>query len=301
MKILIAEDDPISRRVLQANLLKWGYDITVAVNGREAFDIIKQPEPPSLLISDWMMPHMDGLTLCRNIRSLNITRYIYIILLTTKGEKRDIIQGLEAGADDFLTKPFNQEELKYRILIGQRIIELEHRILQLANTDPLTGMMNRRAFMEQLAQETDRAHRGQTPLSFLLTDIDHFKQVNDTYGHQIGDLVLQCFSKTLKEALRTYDFLGRYGGEEFVIAMPGADDTQAEYIAERLRKKVEEMEIIRPDTKELIRITSSFGTAACSLSPLETIDSLIKRADDALYRAKSQGRNCVCRAEKPKG
>jgi len=293
MKIMIAEDDSISRRVLQANLMKWGYDIDVAVNGQEAFDIINQPSPPSLLISDWMMPLMDGPTLCRAIRSLDITRYIYIILLTTKGEKKDIIHGLEAGADDFLTKPFNQEELKYRVRIGERIINLEHRILLLANTDPLTGMMNRRAFMERLDQEAARAHRDQSPLSFLITDIDHFKRVNDTFGHQVGDLVLQCFSKTLKETMRPYDFLGRYGGEEFVVCMPGTTAPQAQCAAERLRKAVEEKEIIHPETQELISITSSFGTATCIISCREKTDALIKRADDALYKAKKEGRNRV--------
>lgn len=296
MKILIADDDSISRRVLQANLDKWGYTVTVAVNGQEAFDIITQPSPPSILVSDWMMPRMDGLTLCRKIRGLENAHYIYVILLTTKGEKRDIIEGLEAGADDFLTKPFNHEELKYRIRIGERIINLEQRILQMANTDPLTGLLNRRAFMDRMTQETDRAHRNETPLSFLLTDIDHFKQVNDTYGHQVGDLVLQCFAKTLTRTVRPYDFLGRYGGEEFVICMPGATEPQTEIAAERLRKEVEEMEIIRPDTSDLIRVTASFGTATCRMRSREPVDALIKRADDALYRAKSQGRNRVCKA-----
>ncbi|BCS98667.1 diguanylate cyclase response regulator [Desulfoluna limicola] len=296
MKILVAEDDPISRRVLEANLIKWGYDITLAVNGREALDIIRQPDPPSLLISDWMMPQMDGLMLCREIRKLDIKRYIYVILLTTRGEKRDIIQGLEAGADDFLTKPFNQEELKYRIRIGERIINLEHRILTMANTDPLTGIMNRRAFMERLGQETGRAHRHQTQLSFILSDIDHFKQVNDTHGHQTGDLVLQCFSKTLKKSLRPYDFLGRYGGEEFVVGMPETDEAQAQCAAERLRKEVEEMEIILPNDSGLLRITASFGTATCAIKSREEMASFIKRADDALYRAKREGRNRVCQA-----
>lgn len=293
MKILIAEDDSISRRVLQANLIKWGYDITVAVDGREAFGLIQHPAPPSLLISDWMMPHMDGPTLCRAIRSLQMTRYIYIILLTTRSEQKDIIHGLGSGADDFLTKPFNQEELKYRVRIGERIINLEQRILQLANTDPLTGVMNRRAFMERLDQETARAHRNHTPLSFVIADIDHFKGVNDAYGHQVGDLVLQCFSKTLAKALRPYDLLGRYGGEEFVVCMPGTDETQAQSAAERLRSEVEAMEVIRPESLELIGITASFGTATCAFSSHEKTDDFIKRADDALYRAKKEGRNRV--------
>ncbi len=298
MKILIVEDDPTSRRILQANLIKWGYEVTLATDGQRAFDILHQPEPPNLVISDWIMPHMDGLTLCREIRRLNIKRYVYFILLTTKGEKRDIIQGLAAGADDFLIKPFNQEELKYRIRIGERIINLEHRILKMAHTDALTGLMNRRAFMERLEQETIRAHRDQTPLSFIISDIDHFKRVNDTYGHQGGDQVLQGVSALFKMALRPYDLLGRYGGEEFVACLPGVDETAVEKAAERLRKKVAEMGIQTP--QGTIHITVSFGTSTCHHSPAEEMESLIRRADEALYRAKEGGRNRVCQADEDK-
>ena len=298
MKILIVEDDPISRRILQANLMKWGYEVTVAIDGQKAFDILRQPEPPNLLISDWVMPHMDGLTLCREIRRLNIKRYVYFILLTTKGEKRDIIQGLAAGADDFLIKPFNQEELKYRIRIGERIINLEQRILKMAHTDALTGIMNRRAFMERLEEETIRAHRNQTPLSFIISDIDHFKRVNDTYGHQVGDLVLQHVSALFKMALRPYDLLGRYGGEEFVVCLPGVDETSVANTAERLRKRVAAMDIQTP--QGTIDITVSFGTATLRHSPAEEMENLVRRADEALYRAKEGGRNRVCQADAEK-
>jgi len=207
MKILIAEDDPISRRILEANLLEWGYEVMVASDGGEAWEIIQQPESPSLIISDWMMPRMDGLALCRKIRNMEKSEYIYFIILTAKGEKKDIIEGLEAGADDFLTKPFNREELKYRIRIGERIINLERRILELANTDSLTCLLNRRAFMERMEQEMSRAQREKKPISLILVDIDHFKNVNDTYGHQVGDLALQRFSGELTASARPYDFL----------------------------------------------------------------------------------------------
>ena len=298
MKILIVEDEPISRRILQANLIKWGYEVTVAIDGQKALDILHQPEPPNLLISDWVMPHMDGITLCREIRHLNIERYVYFILLTTKGEKKDIIQGLAAGADDFLIKPFNQEELKYRIRIGERIINLEQRILKMAHTDALTGTMNRRAFMERLKEEIIRAHRDRSALSFILSDIDLFKKVNDTHGHQMGDLVLQRVSALLKTVLRPYDFLGRYGGEEFVIGLPGVDETETGKTAERLRKRVEEMDIQTPQGP--MHVTLSFGTSTCRLSPKDQMTSLIKRADMALYRAKEGGRNRVCRADEEK-
>ncbi|MFH1083568.1 MAG: diguanylate cyclase [Pseudomonadota bacterium] len=294
MKILIAEDDPISRRVLEANLLEWGYEVMVASDGDKAWEIIQQPESPNLIISDWMMPRMDGLALCREIRNMEKSEYIYFIILTAKGEKKDIIEGLEAGADDFLTKPFNPEELKYRIRIGERIINLERRILELANTDPLTGLLNRRAFLERMEQEMSRAQREKKPLSLILADIDHFKSVNDTYGHQIGDLVLQRFVGQLTTSTRPYDFLGRYGGEEFVVCLPGGDGLQAASVSERIRRQVKDMEIMLPDDSRSIRITASFGTASNSIESGKNIDLLIKRADDALYLAKDKGRNCVC-------
>ena len=294
MKILIAEDDPISRRVLEANLLEWGYEVIVASDGGEAWEIIQQPETPHFIISDWMMPRMDGLALCREIRNMEKSVYIYFIILTAKGEKKNIIEGLEAGADDFLTKPFNREELKYRIRIGERIINLERRIMELANTDALTGLLNRRAFMERIGVEMLRAQRQKNPLSLIMTDIDHFKGVNDTHGHQVGDLVLQRFAGQLTTSARPYDFVGRYGGEEFVICLPGADGRQAGPVAERMRSQIEDMEIMLPDGSQSIRITASFGTAPYSIESGEHIDLLIKRADDALYLAKKEGRNRVC-------
>jgi len=294
MKILIAEDDPISRRILEANLLEWDYEVMVASDGAEALEIIQQPESPNLIISDWMMPRMDGLALCREIRNMEKSEYIYFIILTAKGEKRDIIEGLEAGADDFLTKPFNQEELKYRTRIGERIINLERRIMELANTDALTGLLNRRAFMERMEQEISRAQREKNPLSLILTDIDHFKSVNDRHGHQVGDLVLQRFTERLSESSRPYDFVGRYGGEEFVVCLPGADISQTRSVAERMRRRVEEMKITLPHSSQSIRITGSFGVASLRAGSKESVDLITGRADDVMYRAKSEGRNRVC-------
>ena len=296
MKGLIAEDDPISRRVLEANLVGWGYDVKVASDGSEAWELIQAPDAPNLVVSDWMMPHMDGLELCRRIRQMERPGYTYLIILTAKGEKEDVIKGLEAGADDFLVKPFNRQELKYRTKIGERIINLELKILELANTDALTGVLNRRAFMERMKQEVQRSLREKAPLSLIMVDIDYFKKVNDSHGHQVGDLVLKRFAERLCEFSRPYDFSGRYGGEEFVLCLPGADISQAGSVAERMRGKVEEMKIELPDGSQSIHVTGSFGVACFRTVPEDSIDVIIGRADDSMYRAKRTGRNRVCTA-----
>ncbi len=298
MKILIAEDDPISRRLLEATLSEWGYDVLVTSDGSEAWETMQQPEAPGLVISDWMMPHMDGLELCRKIRQMDRTGYIYFIILTAKGRKKDVIEGLEAGADDFLIKPFDREELKCRTRIGERIIKLEQRILKLATTDSLTGVLNRRAFFERMEQEINRSLRENTSLSLILTDIDYFKKVNDRYGHQTGDMVLQRFTEQLLDSSRPYDIVGRYGGEEFVVSLPGADISQSVSVAERMRSKVEEMKIMLPDGSQSIRITASFGTTSFLMDAKGKVDSMIKRADNALYKAKNEGRNRVCMESK---
>jgi len=297
MKILIVEDDPISRRLLEAFLCDWGYQVQVTMDGSEAWDEIQKPEAPSLVISDWMMPNMDGLELCSRIRKMEKSGYTYVILLTSKGRKEDLIKGLEAGADDFLIKPFDRKEMRYRIRIGERIINLEQRILKLATTDDLTGILNRRAFMERINQEINRSRREKAPLSFILSDIDHFKDVNDRHGHQAGDLVLQKFVKQLTSLSRPYDLIGRYGGEEFTICLPRADASGARLFAERIRKSVENMKIMLPDCSQSIQITASFGTTSLLPESEEGVESLIKRADNALYKAKNEGRNRVCTAD----
>lgn len=297
MKILIAEDDAVSRRLLESFLRKWGYDVLITSNGREAWELLQEPEAPSLVVSDWIMPDMDGLELCRKIREVERAEYTYFIILTAKGKKEDVITGLEAGADDYLTKPFNRDELKYRVKIGERIIDLERRILRLASTDSLTGVLNRRAFMERMEQEISRSFRDNLPLSLILSDIDHFKRVNDRHGHQVGDLVLQRFVSQLMESSRPYDFVGRYGGEEFVICLPTAGGSQTRAVAERMRKRVEDMRIVLPDGSQSVWITASFGIVALRLELEDSVDSLIGRADEALYKAKHEGRNRVCVAD----
>jgi two-component system chemotaxis response regulator CheY len=296
VKVLIVEDDPVSRRLLEVFLVKWGYDVKSTRNGIEAWQLLHEPKAPSLVISDWMMPGMDGLELCRKIRDMERPEYTYFIIITAKEKTEDVVEGLEAGADDYLVKPFDQEELKYRVKIGERIIQLERRILQLATIDSLTGVLNRRAFMERIEVEVHRSNRENLDLSLILVDIDHFKSINDRYGHQVGDRVLQKFTEQLTKPSREYDFVGRYGGEEFVICLPGSNENQALSVAERMRKTVENMKIMLPYGSQSIQITASFGVACFRLGPDDTVDLLTARADEAMYRGKAEGRNRVCMA-----
>jgi two-component system cell cycle response regulator len=297
MKVMIVDDEPISRRILENFLIECGYEVLSASDGMEALETIRSPDAPRLVISDWMMPKMNGVELCEKVRGMKKEQYIYFILLTTKAEKGDVIKGLESGADDFIVKPFDREELKCRIKIGERIINLEQRIMQLANTDYLTGVLNRRAFMERMEEEANRSIRNEEEMSIIITDIDHFKKFNDTFGHQVGDLVLQRFADRISIASRSYDFVGRYGGEEFIIGLPQTTLEQACQAAERIRKDIENMESPLNDNPQIpVRITASFGVASCLMKSSEGIDSIIKLADEALYRAKTEGRNRVCRS-----
>jgi len=296
VKILIVEDDPVSRRLLESFLSGWGYSVQLAANGSEAWEVLQNPDAPSLLVSDWMMPEMDGLELCRRIRATGKSGYTYFIILTAKGKKEDIVKGLDAGADDFLVKPFSHEELKCRIRIGERILTLEERILQLANTDALTGVLNRRAFLDRMEAELHRAVRRQEPFALIMIDIDHFKKINDAYGHQAGDLVLKKFTNVLAASIRPYDLAARYGGEEFILCLPETSGPQAESVAERIRSNVAAETINLADQSVPVHITASFGVAAFSLGGDDTIDAVINRADGALYRAKADGRNRVCLA-----
>ena len=296
MRVLIVEDEVVSRRLLEVFLLKLGYEVIPVSSGKEALGVLEGPQAPNLVISDWMMPEMDGLELCQRTREIQTAGYVYFIILTSKMDKKDIIKGLEAGADDYLTKPFDREELKYRIKIGERILNLERRILELANTDSLTGILNRRAFMERLQIEIQRCNREYVPLSLILADIDHFKRVNDQYGHQVGDMVLQKFAEQLIATCRPYDFAGRYGGEEFLVCLPGTERQQAGSVAERMRRLIEATGLTVPATTDCFSISASFGVASLHIGSEERPEPLIGRADSAMYQAKNEGRNRVCLA-----
>ena len=290
MRILIADDDRLSARILQASLEGSGYEVLMARNGIEALHILQSEDSPRLAILDWMMPEMDGLEVCRKIRSM-AGAYIYVLLLTANIDPAGVVAGMDAGADDYIKKPFSPEELQARLRSGRRIVELEEKLRVQATHDSLTGLLNRGAIMERLVMEIERAGRDGAPLSIAMVDIDHFKNVNDTCGHAAGDAVLCRIARKLRETIRPYDFIGRYGGEEFIFVLPNCDTSMAIGIAERLRRSVAS-EAVEAEAS-VVRITVSVGVAQAQLDEIFDAESLIRSADAALFKAKEAGRNKV--------
>jgi len=291
MKVLIAEDDMISLRSLQKSLFEWKYDVTIAKDGEEAWKIL-QKEDIRLAILDWVMPKLDGIELCRMIREWGLkkdSKYVYVILLTGRDEQEDIIQGLSAGADDYITKPYDFLELKIRLQNGKRIIELEDTRIHLANIDGLTQLWNKNKILDFFNEEVHRSQRTQNPVGIIMSDVDHFKDINDTYGHQIGDNVLNEIARRLKSSIRLYDKIGRYGGDEFLIVLPECGKKDMEKIAERLRTSVSERKFYTD--KDSFQATISLGATTTEMTPGANSDDLIKASDKALYKAKEMGRN----------
>src|SRR6266511_5456555 len=288
----------VSRRLLEATLARWGYDVVITCDGTEAWQVLQGPDAPPLAILDWMMPGIDGVEVCRLVRQRVQEPYIYLLLLTTKGRRENIIEGLDAGADDYLTKPFDPHELQVRLRAGKRIVTLQTQLIEARETlriqashDSLTGVWNRRAILERLGDELARAGREGTPVAVALADLDHFKRINDSYGHAAGDAVLCEAVNRMRVSLRLYDAIGRYGGEEFLMVLPGCTAQDAVKLADRLRMGIgqETVEV----TGRHIVVTSSLGVAASDTIPVLDAASLIRAADTALYRAKASGRNCV--------
>jgi len=296
MKILIADDESISRHMLHALLEKWGYEVVSAEDGDSAWVKLKAPGAPRMALLDWMMPGQNGVDVCRALRKERPEPYTYILLLTAKDSKDGVVEGLESGADDYLTKPFNPQELKARIRVGVRLLELEDNLVQAreamrfkATHDPLTGMWNRGAILESLEKEVWRSRREGLSLGLLIADLDHFKSVNDTYGHPVGDTVLREVTRRMATDVRPYDAVGRYGGEEFLVLLPGCNDSETRAKAERLREAVSG-ELIATAGGNL-KITMSVGGVATSEWPQDTSNQILQRADAALYRAKKEGRD----------
>ena len=298
MRVLLAEDSGVIRILLKQVLTKWGYEIVFAEDGDAAWSILERADSPRIALLDWMMPGPDGLEVCQRVRKAAREPRVYIILLTGKDEREDVVRGLTAGADDYLRKPFDNLELEARIRTGRRIVELQAELIAArealraqATTDALTGIANRRTILDTLGKELDRFRRAKSACAVVFVDLDHFKQVNDTYGHPAGDEVLRQAASTLRAILRPYDLVGRYGGEEFVVVLPGCDVEGARAAAERLRAAIAGTAITAGGAR--LQVTCSMGVAVATGANAWDRDRLLSEADAALYRAKREGRDRV--------
>lgn len=290
MHILIVDDDRIQHLILRNQLARLGYDVREAANGADAWAQL-QYQPSPIVITDWMMPGLDGPELIARIRAADFPGYTYVILLTSKDDRTDMIAGLDAGADDYLIKPCASDELRARVAIGARIVDLERRLRTERDTDTLTGLRNRGAITMTVETELARTQRLGEPLSLTLLDIDHFKQVNDMYGHPVGDQALRLIAAVVRQHVRPYDMVGRWGGEELLL-LTSATLADAAVIAERVRAKIAATPLMLADGQQ-ITLTASFGVASTEQDGARTLDRLIHAADTALYHAKADGRDCV--------
>jgi diguanylate cyclase (GGDEF)-like protein len=288
-RILLIDDDAASLRLMSLWLEEAGYTVHCVSSGEAALESVAA-DCPHFVISDWDMPGMDGLELCRRLRQEKLAHYVYTLLVTGKSRPEDIVQGLEAGADDYIAKPVHRAELLARVRAGGRLLELESRLAELARTDPLTGVPTQRVFYEAAEKEAERVRRYRLPLSCVMLDVDFFKRVNDTYGHQAGDQVLKGVAQLLAASCRATDSLCRYGGEEFCALLPETTEQDAALWADRVRRGLLEIDFVydgRP-----LRVTASFGVASMA-SPSLGAAELVDRADQALLVAKQTGRDRV--------
>jgi two-component system, cell cycle response regulator len=296
MKILLADDEPIARTMLEHWLVGWGYHVTLARDGESALQALKDDPEIRLLVVDWVMPKKDGIEVCKTIRSGPQEPYVYVVLLTAKDDKSDIIAGLDAGADDYLVKPCNPLELKVRLRAGRRVIELQEQLVKARESlrfeamhDSLTGLLNRGAVLEQLTKEVVRAARRGAPVAVLMGDLDHFKSINDTHGHVAGDAVLREAARRLKAGVRAYDSVGRLGGEEFIAVLPECDAKTGLSVAQRLCRSLSDSPTTFGGTP--IAQSISIGVAATDQYGAARAEELVRAADAALYRAKHAGRS----------
>jgi diguanylate cyclase (GGDEF)-like protein len=298
MRILVAEDEITFRHMLNTFLTRWGYQVVIVSNGLDAWKVLQGQDRPRLALLDWMMPNMDGVEICRAVRERKPDPYIYLLLLTSRDQKQDVVEGIEAGADDYLIKPFDPQELRARIHAGERIIELQDRLIraqealrELATHDPLTGLLNRRASLDSLLAELNRGSRTGNPVCVVMADIDHFKRINDTHGHQAGDEVLCEVARRMQSSLRPYDTIGRFGGEELLMVLPGCSLEDGVKLAERICQLIRS-EPVKAKNKP-IDVSISLGVAVASPPVPADLEALLGSADAALYRAKEAGRNRV--------
>jgi two-component system cell cycle response regulator len=298
MRILVVDDDPLTLHMVVYRLRQWGHEVISCTDGDSAWEVLEGGMVPNVAILDWMMPGLNGPELCQKIRSKKDCPYVYIVLLTGRNNPEDMIAGLDAGADDYLTKPFNLGELEARLRAGKRIVDLQNELISARETlriqamqDPLTQILNHGAILDALLSEINRAQREHLPISLILADLDGFKAVNDSYGHVAGDQVLIEVARRMRNCLRSYDVIGRYGGEEFLVVLPNSDDSQSMGLAERIRTAVCS-EPFRFHQVEL-RVTVSQGVTTWTDPDSIPLDRLIQTVDRALYAVKHSGRNAV--------
>ncbi len=298
MRILIAEDDPVSRRLLEATLVRWDYEVLVACDGPSALEILRKSDAPNLALLDLIMPGMNGDEICRLVRERSDGKYVYLLLLTAKSHKADLIHGLNAGADDYLVKPVDPMELKARLNTGRRILGLQEQLIaardamrRQAMRDSLTGAWSRAAILDILERELGRGQREGEPVGVVLADLDHFKEVNDTFGHLAGDEALCEAYRRMANAMRPYDMIGRYGGEEFLIVLPRCDEAGAVHFCERMRSHIGDAPVVYQG--EPIIVTASVGAVVYEGDEPADCQVLLQAADAALYRAMGAGRNRV--------
>lgn len=291
-RILIADDKAVNRHMLKSMVEEMGMESIEAHDGEEACKILKREDAPQIVLLDWVMPKLNGLEVCRRIAQerAQSQKYRYIILVTSKDKDDEISEGFLAGADDYITRPFNRNELRMRLSVGVRIVQMQRDLLKLLHWDPLTNALNRRAALERLDEEIKRATRSQSPLSIAMLDIDHFKQINDTHGHLVGDMVLKEVVTRIFHSLSSYDLIGRYGGDEFILLFPDTKVADATLICNHIQNSFTQNPIISADLK--LFVTVSIGVTSQN-NESDLADTLIHHADDALYKAKRQGRNQV--------
>ena len=296
-KVLVADDSALYRKLIENAISFDQFALIFAKTGQEAMQLFAEHKP-RIAILDWLMPDRTGLELCQHIRAASPDSYTYIVLLTALSEKASLIKGLASGADDYLTKPFDDGELLARLGVGLRVIELHQQIEaknqllgQLANTDALTNMPNRRAVEEWATRQISGAARYGFPFWVAVADLDHFKNVNDTHGHEAGDTVLKKFAEILKAHSRKSDICGRLGGEEFVFALTHTNAENAKMVIDRIRTEFAETKFNFDGAN--LPITASFGVAGFAGRQAPDFTQLIAQADAALYSAKRLGRNRV--------
>lgn len=299
MNVLLAEDSKMYRQIISRDLTSWGFAVVTANDGKAAWDLLQEADAPSLVLLDWVLPEIEGVELCRRIRQADAnSRYTYTILLTSRDDKGHMMEAMQAGVDDYVEKPFDPDELRARVLVGKRILDLQQQLMEArdslhmaATYDSLTRLLNRGEILGFLKRELARAKREKTPVGLVLLDLDHFKQVNDIFGHLSGDAVLSDVGKRIRSDLRAYDGAGRYGGEEFLLVLPGCDLANTLRRADQIRRKISESAVAAPGGT--LTITASMGITVAEIDQADVIEELLGQADSALYRAKENGRDRV--------